>query len=621
MNPNHLQQLLQTHFGYDRFRPLQEEIIRDTLAGRDVLALLPTGGGKSLCYQLPALAHDGLTLVISPLISLMKDQVDALTVGGIPATFINSTLDLPTLRRRQQELDAGQHRLLYIAPERLPQPEFQERLRRWRVNRIAVDEAHCISEWGHDFRPDYRQIRELRTLLPDVPVLALTATATERVRADIATQLQLRAPGIYIASFNRPNLTYTVQPKQQPYRQLLALVQGRPRESGIVYCQSRKTAETLAERLTLDGVAARPYHAGLDAETRTANQEAFLRDEARVVCATIAFGMGINKSNVRFIIHHDLPKNIEGYYQETGRAGRDGLPGECTLLFSPGDAVKIRKFIAEKPDPRDQEIARDQLRQMLHYAESRTCRRAHLLRYFGEAFPDDNCGGCDNCLAPREAYDGTRPAHKLLSCVYRLRQATPRLGVGLNHIAEVLTGARTAKIQAWGHDRVSTYGIGQELARPAWQAVGHELLQLGLLRQTDERFATVELTPEGLATLRGRQPVTLTRLPLADSATTAASAATTARRRAGDIACDEVLFERLRTLRRRLADDRNVPAYVIFSDLTLRELARRYPASAAEFATVPGVGQSKHAEFAKPFLAEIAAFLETQPRQSAAGSC
>ncbi len=606
--------LLRQTFGFDSFRPLQEEIIRDALAGRDVFALLPTGGGKSLCYQLPALAReDGLTVVISPLIALMKDQVDALTTAGVPATFLNSSIDLSEVRDRIHDLAAGRYRLLYVAPERLMQPGFFDALAGWRPNLIAVDEAHCISEWGHDFRPEYRRLKELRDRFPDLPVMALTATATERVRADIVRQLHLRDPRCYVASFNRPNLSYRVLPKQKPYAQVLAFLRDRPRDAGIIYCQSRKATEDVARRLMLDGIPARPYHAGLEPAARAANQEAFLRDEARVICATIAFGMGINKSNVRFVLHYDLPKNVEGYYQETGRAGRDGLPADCVLLFSPGDVIKHLKFIEEKPDPQEQQVAREQLQQIVQYAEDSACRRARLLQYFGESSAADNCGGCDNCLAPRETYDGTVPAQKLLSCVYRIRQAPSGFGVGLNHIVEVLTGADTEKVRRWGHDQLSTYGIGTELTRPEWQAAGRELVRLGLLEQTADMYNTLGLTDAGLDTLRERRAVTLTRPLLAD--VIAATPGESRRPRAGEIACDEVLFERLRVLRRSLADDRDVPAYVIFSDAALREMARSYPVSEDDFGCIPGVGRRKLTEFAEPFTAEVRSFLEDHPRQ------
>ena len=596
---------LKQFFGFTSFRPLQEEIIRDALAGRDVFALLPTGGGKSLCFQLPALVRPGLTVVVSPLIALMKDQVDAMQAAGVAATFLNSSLEAGESRARLRGLHNGEYRLLYAAPERLMLSGFLSDLQRWQVNLVAVDEAHCISEWGHDFRPEYRQLADLRDLFPNVPLMALTATATERVRADIVKHLKLREPGCYVASFNRPNLNYRVLAKGKPYEQSLDFIRSRPRESGIVYCQSRKSAELVAERLNADGVKARPYHAGLTAEERSKHQELFLRDEVRVICATIAFGMGINKPNVRFIIHYDLPKNIEGYYQETGRAGRDGLPGECLLLFSAGDVVKQNHFIDEKPDPKEQQIGREQLQQMVHYAECAICRRRELLRYFGEEFGEESCAACDNCLSPRAIFDGTLAAQKFLSCVYRIREKN-EFGVGLNHVIEVLTGADTEKIRRWGHEQLSTYGIGKEHGRPEWAAMGRELIRLGFLRQTTDKFSVLELTVEGRAVLTKRQKVTLTR-PV--------SAPETSRHRAGEISCDEVLFERLRQLRKRLADERDVPAYIILSDVALRQMARDYPTGERELARISGVGEKKLREFGAVFLAEISSHLTSNPRQ------
>ena len=600
-----LRPLLKQYFGFTSFRPLQEEIIRDSLAGRDTFALLPTGGGKSLCFQLPALVRDGLTVVVSPLIALMKDQVDALQASGIAATFLNSSLAAGEGRARLRGLHNGEYRLLYVAPERLMLSGFLSDLQRWNVRLIAIDEAHCISEWGHDFRPEYRQIAELRKYFPDVPFMALTATATGRVREDIITHLQLREPKCYVASFNRPNLTYRVIAKNKPYDQLLDFLRGRPKESGIVYCLSRKATESVAQRLNTDGIKAKPYHAGLTPTERSTHQELFLRDNIRVVCATIAFGMGINKPNVRFVVHYDLPKNIEGYYQETGRAGRDGLPGECVLLFSAGDVVKQTTFIDEKTDLQERQIAREQLQQMVHYAECANCRRSELLAYFGEEFSADGCGACDNCLSPRATFDGTLAAQKLLSCVYRIREKNG-FGVGLNHIVEVLTGADTEKIRKWGDERLSTYGIGKEHGRPEWAAIGRELIRLGFLRQTTEKFSVLEITNEGRAALKERRKVTLTR-PVAVPESKV--------HHVGEIACDETLFERLRELRKRLADERDVPAYIVFSDVALRQMARNYSESERDFARISGVGEKKLREFGEAFLNEIALHLATNPRQ------
>jgi len=482
---------------------------------------------------------------------------------------------------------------------------FIEDLKRWQPRLIAVDEAHCISEWGHDFRPEYRQLAELRGHFPGVPLMALTATATGRVREDIVTHLQLRDPSVFVASFNRPNLNYRVLAKNKAYDQVLDFLRARKRDSGIVYCASRKAAENVAQRLEEDGIHAKPYHAGLTPQERSKHQELFLRDDVRVICATIAFGMGINKPNVRFVIHYDLPKNVEGYYQETGRAGRDGLPGECVLLFSPGDAVKQTQFIEEKTDPHEQKIAREQLQQMVHYAESSNCRRRELLAYFGEDFPAEACGACDNCLSPRATFDGTTAAQKFLSCVYRVRERSG-FGVGLNHIVEVLTGADTEKIRKWNHTQLTTYGIGREHSRPEWAAIGRELVRLGYVRQTADKFSVLELTGAGGTLLKERTKVTLTK-PV--------TAPETKSRRTGEIACDELLFEKLRLLRKGLADERDVPAYIIFSDVAIRQMARDYPVNAHEFARISGVGEKKLREFGEAFLAEIAAHVHTNPRQ------
>src|SRR6266513_1992161 len=613
---------LKKYFGYDEFRPLQEEIVTDALTGRDVFALMPTGGGKSLCFQLPALMRDGLTIVVSPLISLMKDQVDALETSGIAATFLNSALDRQEAVARLRGLHRGEYRMLYVAPERLMLDAFLERALNWNIAQIAIDEAHCISEWGHDFRPEYRELKKLREHFPDVPVMALTATATEWVRADIIKELKLREPRCYVASFNRPNLTYRVVPKTAPHEQLLGLVRSRPNDSGIVYCASRKSTESLARNLTEDGISAKPYHAGLTSSERTKHQESFLRDDVRVITATIAFGMGINKPNVRFVVHYDLPKNLESYYQETGRAGRDGLPSECVLLFSASDVAKQLHFIDEKSE-KEATIARAQLQQMVHYAETRECRRTTLLKYFGEEYPprDDtvggqrpplqkSCDGCDNCLQPRETFDGTLHAQKFLSCVYRIH-ARHGFGFGLNHVVDILRGADTEMIRQRRHNELSTYGIGRDLKRDAWQAIGRELSRLGLIECAPGRFATLALTPAGREVLRNRTPITLTKQ--IDIATQREKP------RAGAIECDELLFEQLRALRRKLADERDVPAYVIFSDVSLSEMARNYPTTASEFRRIPGVGEQKLKDFAQPFLSEIKKYIATNPRRTFSG--
>ena len=600
--------LLKRTFGYSTFRPLQRDIIDATLAGKDVFALLPTGGGKSLCFQLPALARPGLTVVVSPLIALMKDQVDQLQASGVAATFLNSTLGEKEARARLSGLHRGQYKLLYAAPERLLLDGWVENLKTWNVTCIAIDEAHCVSEWGHDFRPEYRQLAKLRTALPGIPMMALTATATGRVRTDIIKHLKLENPQTFVASFNRPNLTYRVIPKDQPAKQIIDFVRKRESESGIIYCASRATAERVAEALAGRGFSARPYHAGLTATERAENQEQFLRDDTRIICATIAFGMGINKPNVRWVIHHDLPKNIEGYYQETGRAGRDGLPGDCLLLFSGGDIAKQTHFLDEITNKQEQDIARAQLRQIVHYAESSGCRRGELLTYFGEKFPLDNCAACDNCSEPRETYDGTLVAQKFLSCVFRIRQNS-RFGVGLNHVIEVLVGADTEKITRWGHQQLSTYGIGKDVSRPTWDSVGRELMRLGYIGIDEGEYATLNVSESGMAILRARTPITLTKtldLPKAKRVT----------RREGDVECDEILFDRLRALRRQLADERSVPAYIIFGDTTLRAMARSYPDRVERMEGIPGMGEKKRAEFGELFANEIFLFLQTNSKQA-----
>jgi ATP-dependent DNA helicase RecQ len=598
--------LLKQVFGYTGFRPHQEEIIRDALAGRDVFALLPTGGGKSLCFQLPALARPGLTVVISPLIALMKDQVDQLCANGVAATFLNSSLSEKERKARWRGLHQGEFKLLYLSPERLMIGEGSlfDALRQWNVQQVAVDEAHCISEWGHDFRPEYRQLSLLREQFTELPFMALTATATTRVRDDIIRQLRLKDPSVHVASFNRPNLTYRVIPKSQAYRQVLDFVKARPKESGIVYCFSRASADSLAAKLAQDGVKSLAYHAGLTGKERSANQDSFLRDEVRVVCATVAFGMGINKPNVRFVIHHDLPKNIEGYYQETGRAGRDGLPGECLLLYSPGDVAKQTAFIAEKTDLEEQRIAREQLQQISHYADSSECRRAGLLGYFGEVYPQANCGTCDNCLSPRSTWDGTVAAQKFLSCVFRIRQKSG-FGTGFNHVIAVLTGSESEKVIQWGHDKLSTYGIGADLSRNEWASIGRELVRLGYLRQTSEQFSVLEMTPDGMAALKDRRSITLTK-PMERSRPKA--------ERVGDIDCDELLFEKLRILRKSQADSLGVPPYIVFGDNSLRLMARELPTTDEEFLTISGVGERKLRDYGEAFLTEIREHLRNNPR-------
>ncbi len=603
-----LPSLLKQYFGYADFRPLQQEIMHATLQGQDTVAILPTGAGKSMCYQLPALVRNGVTLVVSPLIALMKDQVDQLQAVGVAATFLNSTLAPEEQRQREIELSSGKYKLLYVAPERVLSGDFSHKLARWNVAAIAVDEAHCISEWGHDFRPEYRQLATLRTLLPGIPFIALTATATARVREDIVKQLQLHSPAIFLSSFNRPNLNYHIIPKEKVIRQVWAFAAARPQESGIIYCQSRKSTEALAAALRAEGIAAAAYHAGMDSSERSMNQDAFLRDEVRIICATVAFGMGINKPNVRWVIHSDLPKNIEGYYQETGRAGRDGLPAECLLLYSRGDTVKQLRFIEEITDPQAQLVARTQLNQMNRYAENTTCRRKYLLEYFGEIWPHENCGSCDSCLSPREQYDATELCKKLLSCVYRIHQHS-KFSTGMQHLVDVLCGANTEKVRRWNHENLSTYGIGRDTPRQEWITLGHQLLQLEMLTVSPDRLATISLTPAGLAALKGGRSFTLSRIPQAQQTTAITMP------KAGDVPCDEELFQELRQLRKQIADEKNVPSYVIFSDVTLRHIARSYPTDEGTLLTIPGVGEKKLSDYGSLILPRIKKWLESHERK------
>lgn len=576
---DNLHTALQKYFGYAAFHPLQEEVIRDILGGRDVFVLMPTGGGKSLCYQLPAVVGGRLTVVISPLISLMKDQVDALRANGISAGYINSSLNAQEIRAAEELLIQGKMQILYVAPERLMLARFFPILQKLSPGLFAVDEAHCISEWGHDFRPEYRQLRTLRKYFPDIPIAALTATAEPRVQQDIVEQLRLRKPGIYISSFDRKNLFYAVRPKEDAYSLLLSYLSKHRGDSGIIYRQSRKSVEDLAQNLVWDGYRALPYHAGLPAEERSRNQELFIRDEAQIIVATIAFGMGINKPNVRFVIHYDLPKNIEGYYQETGRAGRDGLPSECILFYSYADRIKIEYFIDKKPEGTDKTVSLQKLREMVAYCESGLCRRKVLLGYFGEEYPKKNCGVCDNCRAPREAIDGVVIAQKILSCMKRTGER-----FGARYVADVLVGSANTRVRRWGHDALPTFGAGREYSIEQWIGFIRELAQQGLIDVRRGQYPTLALNEKSYAILKNKLPV-----ELAKPAVELVPVETARDRKKWD----PPTFEFLRAIRKEIARRENVPPYIIFSDATLEELSVLNPGVASDLRQVSGIGDAK----------------------------
>ena len=591
-----LEAALKQHFGFAAFRPLQKEIISETLNGADVLAILPTGGGKSICYQLPALIREGLTLVISPLIALMKDQVDGLVENGISAAYLNSSLDEESARETWRRIYRGDIKILYLSPERLLLEGMIEKLVSLNLSFVAVDEAHCISSWGHDFRPEYRALRTIRNSYPQIPILALTASATERVRRDIVEMLGVSEAKSFIASFNRPNLSYRVIPRINPLKQIREILDDHEDETGIIYCLSRDRTESVAKELKEHGIKAAAYHAGLTAKEREKRQDQFARDQVRVMVATVAFGMGVDKPDVRFVIHHDLPKNIESYYQETGRAGRDGLPSECILLYSSADSAKLWNFIDQTSDPVEREIAGQQLSQLLRLTESSECRRVSLLRYFGETYCDSDdaatnyCGSCDNCLTPRAEVDATEIAQKLLSCIARINKHSG-FSVGLAHLVDVITGANNDKVRKWGHDKLSTYGIGKGRPKPEWLYYGRELISAGLIRINTERFNVIEITQKGALTLKEKRPVKL-KAPLVTSKLSSEKKEQQ-RKQLGAIDYDLGIFEKLRAWRMGVAREKGLPAYMIFSDATLQNIAARNPKSLATLRNISGVGDKK----------------------------
>jgi ATP-dependent DNA helicase RecQ len=589
--------VLRRVFGYDSFRPGQQEIIEHVVAGGDALVLMPTGGGKSLCYQIPALVRPGTGVVVSPLIALMQDQVDALTTLGVNAGFLNSTQDFGERQRVEAAFLAGELDLLYLAPERLRVDTTVRLLEKGDIALFAIDEAHCVSQWGHDFRPDYLGLSELRERWPEVPRIALTATATPDTHAEISTRLGLDRARHFVASFDRPNIQYRITPKSEPKKQLLDFLRTEHAgDAGIVYCLSRSSAEKTAEFLSEHGIAALPYHAGLDTRTRALHQSRFLREEGMVVVATIAFGMGIDKPDVRFVAHLDLPKSVEGYYQETGRAGRDGQPATAWMAYGLQDVVQHRRLALE-----GDEVHRRQslhLDAMLALCESVTCRRAILLDYFGEG-AETPCGNCDTCLTPPETWDGTVPAQKVLSTVVRLdRERRQKFGVG--QVVDILLGKKTAKVEQFSHDTLSVFGIGTELTAAEWHGAVRQLLARGLLA-VEPQYGALVLTDASAEVLRGQEKVPLRR-DLKPRTSRSSSTAKSARPAAELPPEAAPLFERLRAWRGATAKELGVPAYVIFHDATLREIAAHRPASLSALSAINGVGDSKLAKYGDQLL-------------------